>query len=193
MKKFKLIQENKRKIEMLEKEIYKEVMGLVEFTESLIHEYALCKKKITELSDMLVNVQTPQVFAQFTKNSTGFLSNLEYNFQKDKFEYGNQIIREKYENRRKAYEKTKRRLEEVKDYSMKIIEVILANEDSEEEEQDIIYKKKMYEILKRELEEAYVKTTKLEESIRNNNLGVIGNTTNINSEKDQSTTTNPNS
>lgn len=56
MKKFKLIQENKRKIEMLEKEIYKEVMGLVEFTESLIHEYALCKKKITELSDMLVNV-----------------------------------------------------------------------------------------------------------------------------------------
>lgn len=109
---------------------------------------------------------------------------MEYNFQKDKFEYGNQIIREKYENRRKAYEKTKRRLEEVKDYSMKIIEVILANEDSEEEEQDIIYKKKMYEILKRELEEAYVKTTKLEESIRNNNLGVIGNTTNINSEKD---------
>jgi hypothetical protein len=32
---------------------------------------------------------------------------------------------------------------------MKIIEVILANEDSDEEEEDIIYKKKMYEILKR--------------------------------------------
>jgi hypothetical protein len=56
MKKFKLIQENKRKIEILEKDIYKEVMGLVDFTESLIHEYALCKKKITELSEMLVNV-----------------------------------------------------------------------------------------------------------------------------------------
>lgn len=34
---------------------------------------------------MLVNVETPEVFAEFTKNSTGFLSNLEYNFQKDKF------------------------------------------------------------------------------------------------------------
>jgi len=85
MKKFKLIQENKRKIELLEKEIYKEVMGLVDFTESLIHEYALCKKKITDLSDMLANVETPSVFEEFTKNSTIFLSNLEYNFQKDKF------------------------------------------------------------------------------------------------------------
>lgn len=36
---------------------------------------------------------------------------------------------------------------------MKIIEVILANQDSQEEEEDIIYKKKMYEILKREMEE----------------------------------------
>jgi hypothetical protein len=32
MKKFKLIQENKRKIEALEKEIYNEVIGLVDFT-----------------------------------------------------------------------------------------------------------------------------------------------------------------
>ncbi len=44
---------------------------------------------------------------------------------------------------------------------MKIIEVILANEDSEDEEEDIIYKKKMYEILKRELEESYSKTNNL--------------------------------
>jgi hypothetical protein len=37
-------------------------MGLVDFTESLIHEYALCKKKITELSDMLINIETPEIF-----------------------------------------------------------------------------------------------------------------------------------
>ena len=37
-------------------------MGLVEFTESLIHEYAVCKKKIKELSDVLVNIETPEVF-----------------------------------------------------------------------------------------------------------------------------------
>lgn len=60
-------------------------MGLVDFTESLIHEYALCKKKITEFSDMLVNIETPAIFTEFTKSSNHFLSNLEYNFQKDKF------------------------------------------------------------------------------------------------------------
>ena len=63
MKKLKLIQENKRKIEVLEKEIYKEVIVLVDFTQSLIHEYALCKKKIAQLSDMLVNVETPDIYA----------------------------------------------------------------------------------------------------------------------------------
>lgn len=34
-------------------------MSLVYFTESLIHEYAVCKKKINELSDILVNIETP--------------------------------------------------------------------------------------------------------------------------------------
>ena len=56
---------------------------------------------------------------------------------------------------------------------MKIIEVILANEDSEDEEEDIIYKKKMYEILKRELEESYSKTNNLQESMKNNNQVVL--------------------
>ena len=60
-------------------------MSLVYFTESLIHEYAVCKKNINELSDILVNIETPEVFKEFAKNSVCFLSNLEYNFQKDKF------------------------------------------------------------------------------------------------------------
>ncbi len=60
-------------------------MSLVESTESLIHEYAVCKKKINQLSDVLVNIETPEVFNEFSKNSVSFLSNLEYNFQKDKF------------------------------------------------------------------------------------------------------------
>ena len=34
---------------------------------------------------MLVNIETPAIFTEFTKSSNNFLSNLEYNFQKDKF------------------------------------------------------------------------------------------------------------
>lgn len=33
---------------------------------------------------------------QFRKSTSQYLSNLEYNFQKDKFEYGNQTIRDEY-------------------------------------------------------------------------------------------------
>lgn len=97
MKKFKLIQENKRKIEVLEREIFNEVIGLVECTEGLIHEYAVCKNKVMDLGDVLGGIETMEGFGEFKKNSAEWLVNLEYNYQKDKFEYGNQIIREKYE------------------------------------------------------------------------------------------------
>lgn len=42
-------------------------------------------------------------------------------------EYGNGLTKEKEDKRRKTLESAKRKIEEVRDYSMKIIEVILHN------------------------------------------------------------------
>ena len=61
------------------------------------------------------------------------LKNLDYNFKKDKFEYGNSVLREKEDRRRKFVESAKSKIEEVRDYSMKIIEVILSTDDSDDE------------------------------------------------------------
>lgn len=69
MKKFKLVQENRKRIEQLEREIEREVVGLVEWTEQLVHEYAKCKNRVSELGDLLVNVETPPVFNSLSNRS----------------------------------------------------------------------------------------------------------------------------
>ncbi len=79
------------------------------------------------------------------------MANLDYNFKKDKFELGSAAIKESEERRRKSAERAKRKIEEVRDYSMKIIEVILHNDDTEEEEEDLAYQNKHYDTLKAEL------------------------------------------
>ena len=61
------------------------------------------------------------------------------------------MIKEGEDRRRKSVERAKRKIEEVRDYSMKIIEVILHNDDSEDEEDDLAYQKKHYEVLRAEL------------------------------------------
>lgn len=53
MKKLKLIKEFRKKIELLEREIQREALKLIESTESLIHEYAACKATATELAEHL--------------------------------------------------------------------------------------------------------------------------------------------
>ena len=69
----------------------------------------------------------------FFEKSQELLKNLDYNFKKDKFEYGNSVLREKEDRRRKFVESAKSKIEEVRDYSMKIIEVILSTDDSDDE------------------------------------------------------------
>jgi hypothetical protein len=92
----------------------------------------------------LSSVEEPDKYKEFFENSVELLSNMDYNFKKDKMEFGNAQIKEKEDKRRKSVDSAKRKIEEVRDYSMKIIEVILHNDDSEEEEEDIAYKKKHY-------------------------------------------------
>lgn len=100
---------------------------------------------------MLNSIEEPKIYADFLKNSQELLRNVDYNYKKDKFEYGNALIKEKEDKRRKSIENGKRKIEEVKDYSMKIIEVILHNDDTDSEEEDLMSKKKHYELLKEEL------------------------------------------
>lgn len=77
---------------------------------------------------------------------------MDYNFQKDMMEYGNIEIKEKLDHRRKLARDLRRKIEEVKEYSMKIIEVILNDDESEEEEEDdILIRRKQYETFKADL------------------------------------------
>ena len=111
----------------------------------------MCIKGVESLEQHLTNLEKPQAYKEFFDNSQQLLGNLEYNFKKDKFQYGNALTKEKEDKRRKTLESTKRKIEEVRDYSMKIIEVILANCESDDEEEDFSYQKKHYQVLKNEL------------------------------------------
>ena len=53
------------------------------------------------------------------------LNVLDYNFKTDQLEYSNAVIREKLESRKKTGRILRSKIEEVKEYNMKIIEVIL--------------------------------------------------------------------
>lgn len=87
----------------------------------------MCKERVEKLSAILSSIERPESYQQFFENSQTLLSNLDYNFKKDKMEYGNGLTKEKEDKRRKTLESAKRKIEEVRDYSMKIIEVILHN------------------------------------------------------------------
>lgn len=87
----------------------------------------MCKERVEKLSAILSSIEKPESYQQFFENSQTLLSNLDYNFKKDKMEYGNGLTKEKEDKRRKTLESAKRKIEEVRDYSMKIIEVILHN------------------------------------------------------------------
>ena len=58
------------------------------------------------------------------------MSKIDYNFQKDVLEFGGKEIKDIEEQRRKVNNSLKKKIEEVKEYSMKIIEVILNTETS---------------------------------------------------------------
>jgi hypothetical protein len=60
------------------------------------------------------------------------LSSLDYNSKKDRFEFGSGIVKEKEELRRQFVDYAKRGMEEMRDYSMKVIEVTLHKDDSDD-------------------------------------------------------------
>lgn len=65
MKKLKLIKEFRKKIDILEKEIQKESLKLIEHTELLITEYSLCKENVSQLSDVLASIEELETYNQF--------------------------------------------------------------------------------------------------------------------------------
>jgi hypothetical protein len=73
MKKLKLIKEFRRKIELLEREIQKEALRLIDTTESLIHEYAACKAAANHLEDKLVSIEQPEAFRELIASSKSLL------------------------------------------------------------------------------------------------------------------------
>lgn len=85
MKKLKLIKEFRKKIDILEKEVQKESLKLIDQTEILIEEYSKCKENVSHLADVFAKIENAEVYQQFLANSQELLSNLDYNFKKDKF------------------------------------------------------------------------------------------------------------
>ena len=62
MKKFKLIKEFKKKIDRLESEVHKEVISLLDITESLVGQYAQCKKATHQAAQKLFEIEKKDVF-----------------------------------------------------------------------------------------------------------------------------------
>ena len=65
MKKLKLIKEFKTKIDVLEKQIQKEALRLIENTEQLMEEYSQCKQFADSLSEMLAGIEQPDKYQHF--------------------------------------------------------------------------------------------------------------------------------
>lgn len=95
MKKLKLIKEFRKKIDILEKEVQKESLKLIDQTEILIEEYSKCKENVSHLAEFFAKIEDVEVYQQFLGNSQELLGNLDYNFKKDKFEFGSSVIKEK--------------------------------------------------------------------------------------------------
>lgn len=129
----------------------KEAIKLANTTEAMLEEYTNCREGVSNLSDILLSIDRPENYQRFFKNSQQLLGSMDYNFKKDKFEYGNLLTKEKEDKRRKTLDSTRRKIEEVRDYSMKIIEVILNNCESDSEEEDNSYLVKHYSVLRNEL------------------------------------------
>ena len=53
IKQLKLIKEFRKKIDLLEKELQKEAILLIDYTESLVQEYEKSKEKVNSLTSML--------------------------------------------------------------------------------------------------------------------------------------------
>ena len=85
MKKLKLIKEFRKKIDILQKEIQKESLKLINGTQSLLGEYNSCREGVNTLSEIFANVEKPENYQHFFENSQQLLSNMDYNFKKDKF------------------------------------------------------------------------------------------------------------
>jgi hypothetical protein len=68
-------------------------LKLIDQTEVLIQEYSRCKENVTNLSDLFSNIEEVDSYKQFLVNSTELLCNLDYNFKKDKFEFGSTLIK----------------------------------------------------------------------------------------------------
>lgn len=59
MKKLKLIKEFRKKIDILEKEVQREALHLVDQTDALVKQYALSREGVTRLSDLLGGFEKP--------------------------------------------------------------------------------------------------------------------------------------
>ena len=88
----------------------KEVLKLMSCNQDLLEELDNCREGVNNLTDVLNDIDKPESYKYFFNNSTQLLGNMDYNFKKDKFEYGNLVTKEKEDKRRKSLDHTKRKI-----------------------------------------------------------------------------------
>ena len=76
----------------------------------MLGEYNSCKEGVDNLAEVLRKVDKVDNYQYFFNNSQQMLSNMDYNFKKDKFEYGNAVTKEKEDKRRKTLDGVKRKV-----------------------------------------------------------------------------------
>lgn len=110
LKKLKLVNEFSVKMAEILRELQHETMDLIETTENIIREYSQCKNSTQEVAAAIYDMESFEAFANFRDNHMAKLSRIDYNFQKDRFEYGNLEIKEKEDIRRKNLAYVKRKI-----------------------------------------------------------------------------------
>lgn len=78
----------------------------------------------------MFEIDQPNAFNLFKESMVDNLRKMDYNFQKDMMEYSSPSIKERVEERRKMFKDIWRKIDEVKEYSVKIIEVAMEEDDS---------------------------------------------------------------
>ncbi len=144
--KVKYIREFKKNMDSLEMSINEQITALLEQTEDIMEEYASCEENLAAAVSLLDQLSNKDSFREFKTRSKELVNFLMFNTKKDRLEIEGKSIREGLEQRQNCIGSINREMEQLRDYSMKIVEVVLDNEESEEEHLNV--KQKLYEQLK---------------------------------------------
>lgn len=130
-KKHKLIKEFRKKMQLIESDLNISVGRLVMWSETTENEENFNIKELASFNEEFERLLKSQP-AEFTEKCRSVGRFVDYNTKKDIMEFSSARLKECESERRRQLDQVRKQLEEIKEYSMKIIEVVLHQTESDE-------------------------------------------------------------